>query len=535
MKNLIYLFSTLLALTTQAQIPEEFVVSIEPLTITNAPGVHSYSWGLTSDYKWVILGGRVDGLHQRQPFAAFLEQDNNTFAFVIDPITEQIWEADLSVLSTSIFEQLQSTNQQFVQKDSTLYITGGYGRSNAANDHITYPNLTAVSLNELADAVINGTSVLPYFRQITNNNFKVTGGQMEMIDSTFYLVGGHLFDGRYNPMGPDHGPGFIQEYSNRIRKFKIQDDGINLTVYDYSEIEDTINLHRRDYNMAPQFFPDGSFGFTAFSGVFDYNDMPYLNSVDIDTNGYTVNNNFEQLLSQYHSAKLPIFDQQANTMHTLFFGGLSQFYFDANGNLIEDVNVPFVKTISKTSRFSDGTMQESDLGYIEMPTLVGPGAEFIPVHDSLYIHGILKLNTIPDTQTLVGYVYGGIESSSQNIFFVNDGTQSFASNTIFKVYINKSQTSLEEIPVNGKTVIDLSAHPNPSKGLVNIKLNIPDAGDVYLQVHTAEGRLVVNEIYSTPHLGSFEKTIDLSELPDGSYHITIISGTFKDSVVVIKE
>ena len=39
------------------------------------------------------------------------------------------------------------------------------------------------------------------FRVINDPVFKITGGQMGLLDSTFYLVGGHLFDGRYNPMG----------------------------------------------------------------------------------------------------------------------------------------------------------------------------------------------------------------------------------------------------------------------------------------------------------------------------------------------
>lgn len=535
MKKLYLLFALFSSLNLSAQVLEEFVISMEPLTIANAPGVHTYSWGKTDDHKWVIVGGRIDGLHQRQPFATFLEQDNNKFIFVIDPQSEQVWEANLNVLPASMFEQLQTTNQQFKQRDSILYITGGYGFSATAGDHITFPNLTAISLNEVADAVISGQSIIPYFRQITDFNMKQTGGQLGLIDSTFYLVGGNLFDGRYNPQGPDFGPGFVQIYSNEIRKFKILDDGINLSIYDYSAVHDTVNLHRRDYNMVPQIFPDGTFGFTAFTGVFDYDDTPYLNTVDITPSGYTVNNNFEQLLSQYHCAQLAISDAQGNAMHNIFFGGLSQFQFDATGTLVEDINVPFVKTISKTTRFSDGSMQEVDLGYIEMPVLVGAGAEFIPVHDSMYFNDILKLNDLPEGITLVGYIYGGIESTAENIFTVNDGTQSFASNTIFKVYINKSETSVEEIPVNGEIVINLDVHPNPVVNDVTISLNTPDANDVLIQIHNIDGRLMFQNTYTAPYAGSFEKTLDLSQYPTGSYLVTVFSGTFKDQVMIVKD
>ena len=238
-------------------------------------------------------------------------------------------------------------------------------------------------------------------------------------------------------MGPTHGPGFIQEYTNEIRKFEIIDDGVNLSVTNFDITTDTANLHRRDYNMAAQIFPNGTEGFTAFSGVFNPNDLPYLNSVDIDEATYTVNNNFNQYLSQYHSAKIPVWDANASTMHTLFFGGISQFTMDAQGNLVEDTDVPFVKTISKVTRFSNGNMQEAKLNYIEMPTLVGSGAEFIPSDQYFLPREILDLNTVPQTKTLIGYIYGGIESSQENIFFINDGTQSSASNVIFKVYAQR--------------------------------------------------------------------------------------------------
>ena len=195
---------------------EEFTVLIEPISIANAPSVHSYSWGKTSDGKWVIIGGRIDGLHRRQPFAAFLENDNNKSVYIIDPVVNQTWSKSLSVLQSSIFEQLQSTNQEFYQKENTLYIIGGYGFSATQNDHITYDKLTAIDIDGLANAVINSTTILPYFRQITDSNLAVTGGQLGLLNDIFYLCGGQYFEGRYNPMGPNNGPGFIQNYTEEI-------------------------------------------------------------------------------------------------------------------------------------------------------------------------------------------------------------------------------------------------------------------------------------------------------------------------------
>ena len=126
---------------------------------------------------------------------------------------------------------------------------------------------------------------------------------------------------------------------------------------------DPANLHRRDYNMSPQVFPNGTHGFTMFSGVFNASDLPFLNSVDITNGSYTVNNSFNQYLSQYHSGKVPVYDSINNTMHTIFFGGMSQYTMDTEGVLTQDDEVPFVKTISVVTRNSDGSMDEKMLDH----------------------------------------------------------------------------------------------------------------------------------------------------------------------------
>ena len=419
---------------------ELVTIKIEPFVISGAPGIQSYSWGKTSNGKWLIIGGRIDGLHKRRPFEAFKANENNTNAYVIDPLKNKTWVVSLNTLPPSIFEQLQSTNQEFHQKGNNLYIIGGYGYSQSKENHITYPNLTAIDVDALANAIINKTDISSYFRQITNNKLAVTGGQLGLLNDFFYLCGGQYFEGRYNPMGPNHGPGFTQEYTNEIRKFKILDDGTNLSIDNYSANLDKQNLHRRDYNMVPQIFPDGQKGFTMYSGVFQYDaNIPWLNSVDVTEEGYKVNKEFNQYLSQYHSAKVPIYNSETKEMMTVFFGGLSQYQYDKNGELVKDDEVPFVKTISMVTRNSDGTMTEKDLG-IKMPAFLGSGAEFIPISDdSIYLEQeILNLGRLKNHPTLIGYIYGGIKSSKENIFFSNNGTQSIASNQVFKVFVTRN-------------------------------------------------------------------------------------------------
>lgn len=65
-------------------------------------------------------------------------------------------------------------------------------------------------------------------------------------------------------MGPNHGPGFVQEYTNSVRRFKIIDDGVNLSVVHLPSFVDSDQLHRRDYNVVPQIMPNGEEGLTVF-------------------------------------------------------------------------------------------------------------------------------------------------------------------------------------------------------------------------------------------------------------------------------
>jgi hypothetical protein len=151
-------------------------------------------------------------------------------------------------------------------------------------------------------------------------------------------------------------PTYVQTYTNEVRKYKINNAGSSPSILNYSTITDAIHLHRRDYNLLPQIFPSNrTFGYTISSGVFQPTvDLPYLYPVDIFENSINPINNFNQYLSNYHSAKTFLYDSINNQMHNIFFGGMSQYYYQ-NGTLLQDNLVPFVKTISRLSRYEDGS------------------------------------------------------------------------------------------------------------------------------------------------------------------------------------
>lgn len=490
--------------------PSPFNIHLEPVSIPGVGGLQSYAFG-QHDGKWLIIGGRLDGLHRRQPFAAFDEAGNNNQLLVIDPATQQKWSAPLTSLPVPMQEQLSSTNMQFIQSGDFLYLTGGYGYSKTAADHITHGKLTAVKVSAVVEAIVNGTAFAAYFRQISDAQFAVTGGHLSKIYDTYYLVGGQKFEGRYNPMGPTHGPGFVQEYTDQIRKFNITDDGTSLTVSHLPPTTDSDNLHRRDYNVVPQIMPNGQEGLTAFSGVFQKTvDFPYLNCVNIDSGGYTVNNAFSQYYNHYHCAFLPIFSASANAMHTVFFGGIAQFY-DSLGVLVQDNKVPFVRTIARVTRSADGVMAEYKLP-VEMPALLGAGAEFIPLEGlPTYANGVAKLDEMTADTTLVGYIYGGIASTAANIFFINTGAESSASNQVFKVFVVKNAASAtHELNAQSIGSLQMRIFPNPNNGVFGIKFNLPKPGQAKLTISDMSGKIIDQEILNNLFAG---ENIVMRQLP----------------------
>jgi hypothetical protein len=133
------------------------------------------------------------------------------------------------------------------------------------------------------------------------------------------LVGGHRFDGRYNTFGK---PTYVQTYTNQIQKFSLDNSGIQLSYSNYTIITDPVHLIRRDYNLLPQVFSDGTEGFTISSGVFQENvDLPFLYPVNITENDYTPITSFNQYLSNYHSARSCLYDSINKQMHAVFFVG----------------------------------------------------------------------------------------------------------------------------------------------------------------------------------------------------------------------
>lgn len=474
-----------IALSLIAQDHFHYRLELEPLGVSGLPGLHSFACAQDNG-KWLLIGGRKDGLHPRQPFNSFPSNQNNQDIYVVDPVAGQSWSVSVNSLPAGLNEQLQSTNMNFYQEEDTLYIIGGYAFSASANDHITFDKLTTVRVSGLINAIVNNQSITPYFKQIADPNFAVCGGQLTKLDDTFMLVGGQRFDGRYNPMG--HAT-YTQTYTNAIRKFKIDNSGSQLSFNHFSQVTDGVHLHRRDYNLVPQILPDGTMGFLISSGVFQTNvDLPYLYPVEIRDSIHTPIGGFSQYLSNYHSAKAALFDSLNNEMHAIFFGGMSQYYYQ-NGNLIQDNQVPFVKTISRLTRYSDGSLTEYKMSK-EMPGLKGSSAEFIP-NENLphYENDILKLHAFTGDTLEIGHIVGGILSSSLNPFSVNQTNLTSADNSVYKVLLIRDLTSSSEAVI-ADNPYDVKIFPNPAGDTFNIEISGKAGAEVRYSITKPNGQLL---------------------------------------------
>ena len=519
LKAIISFSFSLIIISAVGQGLTNFNVELHEITIPNMPGLQSFAWGKTTDGKWLLLGGRTDGMHDHRPPFSFPSSLANQTIYVVDPDSKQVWSSSISSLASGLKNALSSTNMEFEQVGDVLYLIGGYGVNVTTNQHETFSTITAVNITPLANAIIMNQSIPNHFRQITDSRFRVTGGYLHRIGQDFYLVGGQNFDGRYNP---HNGPSFTQTYTESIKRFNINDNGSTFQIVNYSETKDAVNLHRRDYNMAPQIFPNGDTGLTVFSGVFqDIIDIPFFNTVDIRDSGYAVRNNFSQLLNQYHTAHATFFDDQNNNMHTVFFGGISMYYYDQLGVLQTDSMVPNVKTISRITRFANDSMIEINMP-VQMPGYLGAGAEFIPSDSvSFFSNHIVDLNNTQG-RSLAGYVVGGIENTSPHVFmFAGGSTQS--SNRIFKVYIKPGTVGIEE-PVMGP--FQYKVYPNPSKGHYTLTLT-----ERHVKISLFND---IGEKLQEINNNSNSIDIDITHLPDGIYYLNLSNGSFAHIVTLVK-
>lgn len=498
-----------------------FTVELEEVTIPAAPTLHSFAFAQLNG-KWLFIGGRTNGLHGFTPQTAFPRQHANKFVYVVDPNTNQVWSRNLFTdLSTAAADPLRSTNTQSVQVGGKLYVTGGYGLDSSLGSFVTFQTLSVIDINGIMQAVMNNTSMASSIKQVNDARVQVTGGEMEYYNGSFYLFGGHRFTGIYFATGQGTNN---QQYTNQLKKFDIQEAGINVNVTNYSATTDTVNFHRRDLNMFHGIKPDGSDYMVVHGGVFRYDlDLPYRGSIYIDGNGYTVDN-YQQMMNQYTTAHMVLFDSAAGKQHTAYFGGMSLFYYDESSQSLKiDSLVPFIKDVTVITKASNNSTTETVLP-LKMPDFLGTNAQFI-VNGSLplYSNDVIKLNRI-SSRTMVGYIFGGIKAGLPN------KAPSVASDKIYKVFMTPKTIGIEPISNIVPAGFSLQQnYPNPFNPSTKIRFDIAHASPVSITVYNSLGKEVSVLVNSELKAGTYEITFDASAFAGGIYFYKLQSESFSET------
>ncbi len=476
-------------------------------------GVHSFAMGQHGN-TILIVGGRRDGLHARQPFNAFPAAQANQQLIVIDLENEHIWTRDLAELPSAIQEQFNATNINFIQDHDTLLLIGGYGFSNTSGGYITYPKVTACVLSTVIQHIQNNMLISNDFVQITDNTAAVTGGEIGQIGDTLYLVGGHRFDGQYNPMG---NPTYTQAYTNAIQPFTYELTNGVLQMNWLTPTVDVAQFHRRDYNLVSKMNPSGSRELMISSGVFQVGvDLPFLYPIFIQPNAFIPRTDFSQRLSHYHAANTSLYDPTRKSNHWLFFGGMAQYYYNGT-NLVQDNSVPFVKTISRVTLDSTGTLSEHVFP-IEMESYLGAGAEFIPDLSINWEHELLQLSEINTDSMRIGWIYGGIKSTAINPFTNNQtSTATSASGNLYEVWLTQSALSIGDLVTPWNEQLKVNLFPNPAQEVVNVQLLLEATHQVELVVVDRSGKWITDVSLGTMEAGLHNYSLSLKPEWKGKY------------------
>ncbi|MCW3103889.1 MAG: hypothetical protein JWO09_2329 [Bacteroidetes bacterium] len=515
-------FMSLKAFSQYGQLPP-FSISLEAITGTAIPGLHSFAFAQSGD-KWLIIGGRTNGLHGVNSNDGFPAEFKNDNVIVIDTTTWTSYTADLNQLPWNIADPMRSTNMEYVRDGDYLYMAGGFGFDSVASIYVTFPKLTAVHIDNMINAVINAQPIAPFIRQVSDTNLAVCGGDLGKIGNDYYLCFGHNFGGRYSDPPT---PLFTQQYTDRIKKFNLTDDGTTITLNNYTYLADTNNFHRRDLNVGPIVQPDGSFALEAYGGVFKKTqNLPFLEPITITSAGTSVNMAYQQVMSHYTCANIPVFDSLSGSMYSTFLGGISLYDYNASTGLVAmDTLVPFINDITTMTTHSSGAVEETVLP-VQLPGLLGSNAKFV-LNENIahYANEVIHIRNLPNTRVLAGYMLGGIRAQQGNF-----GT-SAANDTVYRIYLtpNNVPIGIDEL----SSIQNTSLFPNPSSQSSTLTFSLKNTEYVKVSVYDLTGKEIMKVADEEMQKGNHQVLINTSRLPAGVYFCNIESLSGKKVLKVV--
>ena len=425
-------------------------------TYSNLPALHSYSMGQDNSGNMLLVAGRTNGLHNFNPTGGGADfpteyANHHLFAYNMASNTLDSLDVTTSSLNDDLKALFTASNTQHIQEGDFLYVCGGYYGSGTDADS-TLDIIARLRVDSVIMAINDpGTyNVADHIISGRHDILKVTGGEMFVINSKFYLALGQEFNGTYN----DYISGItdsavvntIQVYKNHLAAFDVTADNgslsvSNVTTHTMDGYDEFTNpMRRRDLNVVPNVNPaTGNIGLTAYAGVFVCgnpptctNASPYASAVhmDIDGSGNVTTSedaNVNQYANVYACYNMQLYDTQNTTMYSNMIGGLG----DGTAG-----NDDWTKLVTTLIRQTAGTTPLVWGTNTSLPDYNGAEGQFLMTGGADYLYSgsseIMSLDAMPQgTPVTVGYLYGGIWSSA-----AKNGTTT-ASGTMIEVTVTK--------------------------------------------------------------------------------------------------
>lgn len=485
----------------------------DTIKITNWPAVHSFAFAAT-DQHILIIGGRKDGIHAKESGFEFLNSNSQIYLWIIN--SQQLITYPIDHLDEKLINFFSAANSNFTQDGKYLYIAGGYGQTVWGN-FTTQDIFMRIDIADCIERIINNEDILPAIKQIRNPFFAVTGGQLRKIDSVFYLVGGHLFEGKYS----SNSSLIQQKYTDAVRGFEIYDSGDSIAFKNKFEIINDFNFHRRDFNLNPIIDQFGKVKLMVYSGVFQYNvDRPFLNTAVIDGQNFEEIQDFDHKFAAYTCSRIGFYDKALNHMHQVFLGGMAEYYRDSVGTMIQDALVPFVKSVScvsrdETGKFSEYLMEE------ELPAFIGTNSEiYLNPSLPLYKEDIIDLEALKEDTVFIGFLFGGIYHPfpDRNPWQNDRAHLTLANPYLTKISYIKSKTSGTRPEQNTKQDYSIELFPNPSNSVIDIHFDpVQRISNLVLWIQNSEGKIL--KTINLKELPESEFKLNIDDLPNGNYSI----------------
>lgn len=412
-----------------------------------SPRLHSFAWAQWNG-KWIFIAGRTGGYHGVGGAQADFPRDRaNAQIWVVDPTGDgpaRTFHFPVAALPDSlgpVKDQWMSSNLLFFQDRDTLYLAGGYGQD-SHGEWVTYPILSSVRLPSLVEGVMRGeNSFSGSIAYVRSALVQVAGGELlKLDDGLFYIAGGHIFTGTYREFeGADekNSSKASQTYIGEIRKLRVQRDARGQLAVSLVDRYPNPEFARRDLNAGFVILPDGhSLGAAVYGGAFTKDQLSFTKPIYWSAkHPPQVDGSYDQKMSGYACARFKLFDPDARTMYTTFFGGISRWTWDykkkqaAIAPLVGDKSGPdyfdgmqWVDHIATLIRGPHGTYEAVQPAQ-RLAGYIGANAAFLPAEGLIRIRedaDVLDLKALRGRRTLVGYIYGGIRAFPREFPYLDE-------------------------------------------------------------------------------------------------------------------